>query len=246
MPYPVDETNKLQLKLLDDYTYGVEGFSEEDCTELNIPATYNGIPVTKIIDTAFKGNTNITKVSIPGTIKTIDYCEFKGCTGLTELNIAEGVETIQTEAFMNCTSLQSVVIPDSVRTLSGAFEGCSALASVKLGANLEYIMMNAFKGTAITSITIPSKVIRIQNSVFENCTNLTSVNIPASVKNMGIDIFKGTDNLTSLKFEKTEGWQLAESAIATSGTPVSSTDIANESAAVAYFKSNNNYFWICS
>lgn len=186
----VDTKNKLKLTLLEDYTYAVEGFSEEGCTVLNIPAYYNGVAVTKILNTAFKGNTDITEVNIPGTMKEINQSEFEGCTNIEKLNIGEGVELIQAYAFYGCTKLKSVIIPDSMKAIgSHTFAGCSALESVKFGANLEYIIMNAFYGTALTSVTFPNKVKQIDQESFAECPNLTSVTIPASVGTIGYDAF---------------------------------------------------------
>lgn len=248
VPSVDDGKNELRLTLLDDYTYGVTGFLREGCKVLNIPASYNGIPVTKILNKAFRGNTKITEVNIPGSIKTIDSNEFEGCTGIEKLNIAEGVERIQGGAFYGCTKLKSVKIPDSVKVIGGqTFENCSALADLTLGANLEEIMINAFAGTAITSVTIPDKVHLIQNEVFAGCAKLVSVNIPVNANALGTNLFLNCNNLTSVKFDNTEGWFLGEFAISTSGTPISSTDLANESTAATYLKSTySDKFWICS
>ena len=248
IPSVIDVENKLTLTLLDDYTYGVAGFLKEDCTVLNIPASYNGIPVTKILNKAFKGNTNITEVNIPGSIKTIDYNEFEGCTGIEKLNIAEGVEVIQGGAFLGCKNLKSVKIPDSVKVIGGqTFENCSSLADLTLGANLEEIMMNAFKGTAITSVTIPDKVIFMQNEAFMSCENLTSVTISASVKKMGREIFAECYALKSVEFKNTEGWYLGDNAKAESGIDISSADLADKSIAASYLKNEySGYYWLCS
>lgn len=71
--------------------YGLFGVEEGvTVTDLVIPAECCGLPVIGIFD-AFKGNTTITSVTIPKSVKMIDAYSFNGCSNLTKL-IYDGVE----------------------------------------------------------------------------------------------------------------------------------------------------------
>lgn len=90
-----------------------------------------GIAVTSIGEGAFEQCSNLTSVTIPGSVKTIKDGAFLGCTALTSLVISEGVETIEGSAFTNCRSLANITIPSSVTSIGDeAFFNCEALRSV--------------------------------------------------------------------------------------------------------------------
>ena len=145
--------------------YAVTGIGSCNDTDLVIPATYNGIPVTAIANAAFINNTTIKSVIIPDNVKTIEMNAFRACSYLHTVDIGNGVEIIEGEAieaafyqcrslknlklgnslkviptwgFAECTSLESVVIPDSVEYIGGgAFGGCTKLYNVVIGSGVK-------------------------------------------------------------------------------------------------------------
>ncbi|MGN1060833.1 MAG: leucine-rich repeat protein, partial [Candidatus Coproplasma sp.] len=79
---------------------------------------------------------------------------------------------------------------------------------------------------------------------FYYCSSLTSVTIPNSVTSIGAWAFYGCDSLTSVTFENISGWWRLTDSTATSGTSISSTDLANTSTAAEYLRSTYyNYYW---
>ena len=147
----VDEngTDGLQFALNHDgNSYAVIGINPKTETkEIIIPKYYKGKPVTKIDDTAFSGNGNITRVTIP-----------------------EGVLSIGKSAFRNCTSLKIIDIPSSVTKIGGyAFYDC-ALRSVTLPEGLERIEAYSFYYCKLTKIEIPDSVTHIGKYAFAECT----------------------------------------------------------------------------
>jgi hypothetical protein len=78
--------------------------------EVNIPPRIQNYPVTGIGRGAFDDNKNITKVTIPNGVISIDG--FDGCTNLASVTIPNSVTSIESWAFYGCTSLASITIPD--------------------------------------------------------------------------------------------------------------------------------------
>lgn len=106
--------------------------------------TYN---VVNIGNYAFKNCTDLTAVSIPGSVTSIGEEAFRRCSALKSVSISEGMTWIGYGVFMYCTSLTSIVIPNSVEGLQGScFEGCSALISISMGRGVSKIGTLTFSG----------------------------------------------------------------------------------------------------
>lgn len=102
-----------------------------DATDLCIPDTINGYPVTAIGDSAFKEFYNLTSVTIPDSVTSIGNSAFYNCFDLTDVNIPDGITSIGEYTFCYCTSFTSVTIPVSVTSIGKcAFYKCSSLTDV--------------------------------------------------------------------------------------------------------------------
>ena len=69
----------------DGASYTVTGIGICKETNIIIPSTYLGLPVTRIADGAFNGNTTITSVTIPNNVTYVGKEAFYGCTSLTSV-----------------------------------------------------------------------------------------------------------------------------------------------------------------
>jgi len=75
--------------------------------------------------------TNLTSITIPNSVTSIEQAAFSYCTSLTSITIPNSVTTIGNGAFGICTSLTSITIPNSVTTIEGvAFSGCTSLTEI--------------------------------------------------------------------------------------------------------------------
>ncbi len=138
---------------------------------MNIPVYIENYPVTTIAAFAFSGNTTITKVSIPDTVKTIEYYAFNNCTELLAVDVGNGITEVPQSAFSGCSNLINIVLPETITSIGvGAFYSC----------------------TSLTSIDIGDKVVSIGDRAFYNCTALTEIIIPEVTSTIGSDAFYGT------------------------------------------------------
>jgi hypothetical protein len=181
------------------------GYNSGPCGALVIPATIDGWPVIYIEEPgdnpppAFaRGNTNLTSVTIPGSIASVTAEAFEDCTTLRSVTMDYGVTSIGQWAFSGCTSLTNISIAASVTNIGWfVFDGCSRLTSLPNGVTI--YGDGEFSGTGLTNITIPSTVANIPFFAFGQCGNLTNVTILCGVTNIDSSAFYG-DPLTSVTF----------------------------------------------
>ncbi len=167
--------------------------------------TYKSVTysVTSIGNSAFRGCSGLTSVTIPNSVTSIGSWAFYYCSGLTSVTIPNRVISIGNEAFYECSGLTSVTIPNSVTSIGEwAFYGCSGLTSVTIPNSVTSIGHDAFYGcSGLTSVTIPNSVTSIGYGTFWRCSSLTSVTIGNGVTSIGAYAFHGCISLNSIIVE---------------------------------------------
>ena len=81
-----------------------------------IPDMIDGLPVTRIGDSAFS-ETSLTAVVIPNSVTSIGGSAFASCGQLTHVTIGNNVTIIEDRAFMGCGLLAGITVPDNVITI---------------------------------------------------------------------------------------------------------------------------------
>ena len=152
-----------------------------------IPSEINGVTITAIGASAFKGNTTITSVVIPDTITEIGNSAFKGCTALSSVKLPSRLSKTGSSVFRECKLLETVTIPGSLNTIgSYMFYDCSGLNSVILEEGVTdtgaYTFCNC---AALATITVPSTLTTVGTWAMGYCKKLKEFYLPEGVKSLG-------------------------------------------------------------
>lgn len=109
-------------------------------TDVVIPDTIDGVPVTKIGFLSFEAKFDVVSVTLPETTEVICEGAFMDCSSMQSINIPESVASIERSAFAACTSLETLVVPASVKTVEmEAFTACESMTHLEiLNPQLEY------------------------------------------------------------------------------------------------------------
>ena len=189
----------------DNESYSVIGIGECHDSEIIIPATHKGLPVTRIGEYAFSGINFIVSITIPDSVLIIDDGAFAACRVLEKITIGNSVTDIGENAFRYCDALESIVLPNSTTKIGGAaFYYCTALKSIKIPEGIETIEMGAFANcTALEEVIIPKGVKTIEAWTFQSCTSLKSVEIPDTVTYIGETAFSVCTSLETVTIPNT-------------------------------------------
>lgn len=174
----------------DGQTYRVVGRGACTDTDIVIPPTYNGKPVTKIGDVAFYLCLNLESITIPYGVTTVGNSAFAKCENLESVTIPESVTSIGDDAFGYCLSLTGITIPDSVTSIEQYAFARTGLESVTIPGSVKSIGAGAFHTCmSLTNVTISNGVEEIGYEAFYDCRNLSDVDIPSSVTLIKKDSF---------------------------------------------------------
>ena len=166
--------------ILSGNAYHVSNYTGS-ATEITLPDTLEGKPVTKILANAFQNNTTLTSILLPKGLTSIGNYAFDSCMALEEIIIPNTVTSIGSYAFNNCVSLKTVNMSNQVTQYpSYLFYGCVKLTTLNVEQDCVFktIGSYAFGGCSqLTSIFIPSSVTSIAEYAFSN----------SSIRNVYID-----------------------------------------------------------
>ena len=154
--------------------------------------TYNGetYGVIKIGNSAFRGCSGLTSVTIPESVTDIGDFAFYNCSSLTTITIPNSVKSIGDEAFQYCSGLTSLAIGSGLTSIGNrAFYECSNISSLKLDCKIIDDWFSSCR--SLRTLMIGDNVRTIGDSAFCNCTSLSSVTIGSNVTSIHYEAFKG-------------------------------------------------------
>ncbi|HEX3039651.1 MAG TPA: leucine-rich repeat protein, partial [Caproiciproducens sp.] len=103
------------------------------------------------------------------TVTEIGQKAFWGCSNLTGVTMPESIASIDDWAFEDCSKLTNVSIPANVTQIGNyAFKGCKGLTKIQLPANLDSLGVCSFMNcSGLTNVTIPDKITEISQQAFD-------------------------------------------------------------------------------
>lgn len=163
------------------------------------------MPVTRI-DAAFRGKTQLQKVTVPAAVKALPENMFKDCTSLNAVTFASGsqLQTIGKWAFMS-TAVAAIEIPEGVTELpDGVFKNCLSLTEITLLSNLVSVGGGCFYNCkALTTVNVCADNLTIADRAFYSCESLETINsanplqLSSDISKLGME-FEGCKGLKAV------------------------------------------------
>lgn len=163
------------------------------------------MPVTRI-DAAFRGKTQLQKVTVPAAVKALPENMFRDCTSLNAVTFASGsqLQTIGKWAFMS-TAVAAIEIPEGVTELpNGVFSGCLSLTEITLPSNLVSVGGGCFYNCkALTTVNVYADNLTIADRAFYSCESLETINsanplqLSSDISKLGME-FEGCKSLKAV------------------------------------------------
>ena len=204
-PDTVPATPGLVFKLnSDEKSYRVFDYFNDDgeplSTEVYIPYTYEGLPVTGIGYKAFDGVETLADVVLPKTLEYIDAYAFMDCKSLYTIDLPASLKTIGASAFDGCNALSDITVDEenAVYASIGSSLVEKASKTLILGSensiipddgSITAIGDNAFRGKPISTIAIPDCIETIGRAAFADCDDLVAVVLPADLEVIEDSVF---------------------------------------------------------
>ena len=156
--------------------------------------------------------TNLTEVTIPASIMSIEWEAFAGCTALTNVHFAgteERWDTITIETGNDALKNATITYGNEIYTPHGTCgenltwtlkeDGTLTISGTGEMTDYEYYSTpwNDYK-SKIKKVVIFDGVTSIGNSALEGCTSLTDITIPSSVTSIGNSAIYGCERLTAI------------------------------------------------
>ena len=142
------------------YTLQAEGsYWVTDCemgvTSVEIPSTYDGVPVTGIGANAFADCSWLESIIIPEGVTVIGNQAFLRCLALKEVRFPSTLKELGTSAFMSCVYLKQVDLSNTQlkEIPAQAFYACLNLITIKLPPQIGIVDDYCVSDSIINSIT---------------------------------------------------------------------------------------------
>ncbi len=193
------------------YTIDVGKYYKESNVE--IPATYNGKPVTKISDGMFENDTNITTITLSSNITYIGNNAFKNCPNLKQIifKSASTYSTASADTHSGSYAITTLAVAISKKDPNNniayigesAFYNCVALERIDV-SRATTIGKNAFYGCSkLESVSLNDNLTKLADSTFNGCLKLNGLQLPSALTEIGANCFVNCQALENIAIPAT-------------------------------------------
>jgi len=178
----------------------------------------------EVKDVCFKGNTGVTKVTVPfdsnggdwdfvnkytdsfeNPLRKFGANSFSGCTALTEVDITPSVNKknntlvgVDTAAFAGCVNLEIFDFEQIQWINERAFEDCSKLTDLNLH-NISSLKEGAFYNcSGVNNIYVGDKLTTVGSGVFHGCSGVTSFTCYSDMSSFAENSFSAMTRLNTV------------------------------------------------
>jgi hypothetical protein len=216
------EINGLKYKLIPSSWTAIVANENKWEGELDIPmyVTYGDVPnpytVRGMEWLAFNGSEQLTKVTIPQTVRNIQhYAEYEdcknpfvGCTNLERIEVDEGnhwmtsvdgvlysKDQTQLYSYPAGAKSSSYDVPDGVTWIGGdAFAYNKHLRSVTMPNSVTRICFGLFNGCKnLETVRLSESITHLPAYLFDHCESIKHLDIPESVSSFAESVFRWTN-----------------------------------------------------
>ena len=192
-------------------TIGSYAFANSDLSTITWASNSS---IESIGERAFSQCTQLKKLYIPASVKTIYKHAFYKCTALSEVTFdtEAKLEKIDSYAFGKCYNIEELTIPASVTKLGEYIIGGNGNTAAKLKKltilpGLKTIDEKSFAGCSnLTEVVIPETVTTIKYNAFANC-GFKMISIPGTVETIERNAFEGCKDLEYVFVNRDELYQ---------------------------------------
>lgn len=157
-PSVIESPEGLRYKLKEDESFALVGYSGK-AAEITVPKSYEGKKVTSVSEGAFGGNSTLTKIILPETVKEIEDGAFYGCSSLLTIEVSAANEVFLAEDGVLYASdktelvavgqarSEALTVSNRVAAIRGyAFGGGAYEVAFKENSSLKVVGSYAFAG----------------------------------------------------------------------------------------------------
>jgi len=186
---------ELYIDTDDGKTYYIAGVGSWKGNTLVLPTTYNGKPITKIMESAFFGNTDIVNLIIPDAFTEIPSKAFANCPNLKNVTLPKNYTEISYDAFTGSTFITTLYyntmhqIEADGDEVYGYVPEIKSIRKLVVGEGVKYVITQ-YINLKLKHVELPDSAAFVQI----DSKTLESINIPKNI----IDLTLNSDVLSEL------------------------------------------------
>lgn len=172
--------------------------------------------VVNVEDSAFRGNTKLSQITLSESMTFVGDNLFEGCEGLTCVNISANINSIGNFAFAYCTNLERIVMSDNILKIGQnafyetAYYNNKANWEDSTGLYIGKYFIES-DSSAMGTFNIKEGTECIADKAFYNSTRITKIYMPQSVHRIGDNILGTYTDMTIKCYNNTAAYKYAVS-----------------------------------